>query len=78
MKSLPRWVEQMDDGNLATVELYHGAVDVLDEDLGVDRKDEHWAALSEQDLALVWVRCVSRVVHCNPVESLEVVDANNK
>ena len=68
----------MDYGNFATVELDHGTVDVLDEDLGVDREDEHWAALSEQDLALVWVRCVSRVVHCNPVEAMVVLDANNK
>ena len=61
-------MEQMDDGDFVSVEMGHGAVGVLDEDLGVDRENEHWAALHQQDLALRWVRCVSRVVHRHPSE----------
>ena len=58
----------MDNGDFVSVKMGHGAMGILDEYLGVHRENEHWAALHQKDLALRWVRCVSRVVHRHPGE----------
>ena len=71
-------MEQMNDGDLLTVELGNLALAVVDLDAVVNAEHVDLASLTEENFILGWICSVCLVVHCQALDSNVVLASKDK